>query len=171
MNMKLNCPVCGYQEIEGDTCPNCDTDLSLMRMLHELPQRKNSILQAKFAGWPLGFALLMLIIGIGLGAFGSFLFVQPNLYTATIFPANSVAISSTSPNPAANIPIPPTKSPQPPTYTVKLGDSLSAIAENLCGKRTSWQVIVKANPQLKGRENDLEVGDKLIIPNCQEKKQ
>ncbi|MBD2386403.1 LysM peptidoglycan-binding domain-containing protein [Cylindrospermum sp. FACHB-282] len=163
MNLKLNCPVCGYQEIEGNTCPNCDTDLSLMRMLQELPQRQNSLL-ANFAGWPLGIALLMLIVGIGLGAFSSFVFVQPNFYTATISPANPVVMSTTSPKPA----IAPRKAPATNTYIVKAGDSLSAIAKKLCGKETFWFVMVTANPQLKGRENDLEVGDKLEIPNCQE---
>ncbi|AFZ23447.1 LysM domain-containing protein [Cylindrospermum stagnale PCC 7417] len=167
MNLKLNCPVCGYQEIESNTCPNCDTDLSLLRMLQELPQRENSLL-AKFAGWPLGFALLILILGMGLGAYGSFLVVQPNLYIATISPRNPVVMSSASPKPAASPAIAPEKPPKSNTYIVQAGDSLSAIAEKFCVKGTSWQVIAKANPQLKGRENDLEVGDQLKIPNCQE---
>jgi hypothetical protein len=37
MTHLLNCPVCGYKEIEGNTCPNCDADLSLIRSLTELP--------------------------------------------------------------------------------------------------------------------------------------
>lgn len=35
--IKLNCPVCEYKEIEGNICPNCDTDISLIRRLYELP--------------------------------------------------------------------------------------------------------------------------------------
>ena len=35
---KIDCPVCGYQGIEGNICPNCDTDVSLIRSLAELPQ-------------------------------------------------------------------------------------------------------------------------------------
>lgn len=42
MNTKLNCPVCGYQELAGDICPNCDTDISLIRTVHNLvPIEKN----------------------------------------------------------------------------------------------------------------------------------
>jgi hypothetical protein len=36
MNTKLNCPVCGYQELAGEIGPNCDTDISLIRTLHNL---------------------------------------------------------------------------------------------------------------------------------------
>ncbi|BDA69767.1 hypothetical protein RIVM261_074930 [Rivularia sp. IAM M-261] len=41
--MKLMCPVCQRPDIENNICPNCETDLSLIRMLTELPQqRKNT---------------------------------------------------------------------------------------------------------------------------------
>lgn len=79
MKIKLNCPVCDYQEIEGETCPNCDTDLSVIRMLKELPQVENPLRQVKIPKWQLGVALLLLIIGIGLGVMGSFIFLQPQL--------------------------------------------------------------------------------------------
>ncbi|HYX15277.1 MAG TPA: peptigoglycan-binding protein LysM, partial [Nostoc sp.] len=84
MKIKLNCPVCDYQEIEGDTCPNCDTDLSVIRMLKELPQVENPLRQLKITKWQLGVALLLLIIGIGLGVIGSFIFLQPQLHTLTV---------------------------------------------------------------------------------------
>jgi nucleoid-associated protein YgaU len=161
MNLKLNCPVCGYQEIEGNICPNCDTDLSLIRTLQELPPQKKSRPFSKIA--PLGLAILMLVIGIILGASGSFLWVQPNLYTTTISPPQPVTISPT-PKPQ----ITPEKPPKPTTYTVVAGDSLTVIATKFCRKGASWQIIVKANPQLKGRENSLEVGEVLTIPRCQE---
>ncbi|MDF5727986.1 MAG: hypothetical protein PUP92_08080 [Rhizonema sp. PD38] len=38
MTTKLNCSVCGYTEIKSNNCPNCSTDLSLLRMLQQLPQ-------------------------------------------------------------------------------------------------------------------------------------
>ncbi len=38
MTTKLNCSVCGYTDIECSNCPNCATDLSLLRMLQQLPQ-------------------------------------------------------------------------------------------------------------------------------------
>ena len=38
MTTKLNCTVCAYTDIEGNICPNCATDLYLIRMLQQLPQ-------------------------------------------------------------------------------------------------------------------------------------
>jgi nucleoid-associated protein YgaU len=51
---------------------------------------------------------------------------------------------------------------------VKLGDSLSSIAERFYGNGALWSSLVKANPQLKGREDFLEIGEALIIPNREE---
>jgi hypothetical protein len=34
---QLTCPVCLRPEIADNICPNCETDLTLMRMLVELP--------------------------------------------------------------------------------------------------------------------------------------
>lgn len=160
MKIKLNCPVCDYQEIEGDTCPNCDTDLSVIRMLKELPQVENPLRQLKITKWQLGVALLLLIIGIGLGVIGSFIFLQPQLHTLTV----------SSPNPVSSdhAPVTAKEPPKPIIYTVKSGDHLSAIAQKFCGEGTSWQVMVKANPKLKGRKDYIDVGEVLKIPNCKE---
>ena len=37
MSTKITCPVCDRSAIEINICPNCQTDLSLLRMLIELP--------------------------------------------------------------------------------------------------------------------------------------
>ncbi|MBK1987026.1 LysM peptidoglycan-binding domain-containing protein [Sphaerospermopsis aphanizomenoides BCCUSP55] len=166
MNHKLNCPVCGYQEIAGDICPNCDTDISLIRSLYDLPQIKKSSLQQKFSSWTLGVALLMLIIGIGLGVGGSFLLMQPNLYNATIFFPQPTIIKKY--NPSKNTP--PSESKILNIYIVKPGDNLSLIAEKFCGNGDAWEEIVKANPHLQNREKYyIDPGEKLKIPNCQER--
>jgi hypothetical protein len=165
MNFKLNCPVCGYQEVAGNTCPNCDTDLSVIQMLQELPSVETLLHPVKIATFPLGIALLMLMIGICLGAGGSFIFQQPQLHTLTVSSSHPVA---TSPPAIRNTPVVVKTPPKLTTYTVKSGDYLSAIAEKFCGKGTSWQVMLQANPQLKGRENYINVGEVLKIPNCKE---
>jgi nucleoid-associated protein YgaU len=136
-------------------------------MLKELPQVENPLRQVKITKWQLGVALLLLIIGIGLGAIGSFIFLQPQLHTLTVSSPNPV-ISDRPKLPVNTAPVTAKEPPKPVTYTVKSGDNLSAITEKFCGKGTSWQVMVKANPQLKGRENDIDVGDVLKIPNCKE---
>ncbi|WP_016951759.1 LysM peptidoglycan-binding domain-containing protein [Anabaena sp. PCC 7108] len=162
MNTKLNCPVCGYQEIEGNICPNCDANLTLIRTLQDLPQLEKPLLQSKFSKWTLTVALLMLIIGIGLGAGGSFLILQSSPSTSTIVSTPKAAINSSL------------TLKQPPKsifYTVKSGDSLSLIAEKFCGQGTDWQIMVPANPFLEKRENYyIDPGEKLAIPHsCQEK--
>ncbi|WP_071190679.1 LysM peptidoglycan-binding domain-containing protein [Trichormus sp. NMC-1] len=163
MNTKLNCPVCGYQEIEGNICPNCDTDLALIRTLQDLPQLKKPLSQSKFSKWTLTVALLMLMIGIGLGAGGSFLIVKSSPFISTIV---------STPKPSVNSPV---TLKQPPSiiYTVKPGDSLSLISEKICEKGTAWEVLVEANPLLEKRENYyIDPGEKLMIPrSCQEKNQ
>ncbi len=159
---KIDCPVCGYQGIESNTCPNCDTDISLIRSLEELPQRPKS--------WTTGIAILMLIIGLTIGAAGSIFALQTAIYTA-IVPKPTV---TTSPNPnlAPQViaPIIPKPAPSLATYTVKSGDTLSSIAKKFCSKPTDWQLIVAANSELQKRENKLDIDQVLKIPSsCKEK--
>jgi nucleoid-associated protein YgaU len=162
MSSKLDCPVCGYKEIDSYICPNCDTDLVLIRMLQGLPEleepQQKPHSPSKIAAWQLTVAAIILLIGMGLGSLGSFLFFQPQ-QIAAISPNNPVVITSPQSAPITE---------EPTTYTVKLGDNLSLITEQLCAKGTDWQVIVQANPQLKGRENYIDKGEVLKVPNCKE---
>ena len=153
---KIDCPVCGYQGVDGHICPSCDTDISLIRSLEELPQHPKS--------WTREIAILMLMIGITIGAGGSFFSLQTALYTATI-PNRTPKVTS-SPNPSPQIITTTTK--KPPilaTYNVKSGDTLSTIAEKLCSKPTDWQLIVAVNPELQKRENKLDINQVLKIPS------
>lgn len=171
MTHLLNCPVCGYKEIADNTCPNCDTDLSLIRSLTELPpsEKAGGAEEAegaggvkpisKVAGWQVGLALVILMLGIGLGALGSFLFLQPQLISNKVNSPSSVVINSDK--------TPSVKPLQPTQYTVKPKDNLTVITQKYCGNGNLWQVMVKANPQLKGRENWLNVGEVLRLPNCE----
>ncbi len=161
MSVKLNCPVCGYQEIESNTCPNCDTDLSLIRMLQELPVQQEPRLKFNLGKWQLFTALCILIISSGLATVEIAGFFSPQLITNTISHPLRVNVSKPITKSIVN-------TPSLTRYTVKVGDSLTAIAEKYCGKGISWKIIAQANPQLKGQENNLEIGDNLIIPPCQE---
>jgi LysM repeat protein len=49
-------------------------------------------------------------------------------------------------------------------YTVQQGDSLSRIARQFYGDRQKSKLIIQYNPQLKGRENDIDLHEKLLIP-------
>lgn len=179
MTQLLNCPVCGYKEIQGNTCPNCDADLSLIRSLTELPTLEKAEgvrSRSKVAIWQVGVALLILIFGIGLGALGSFLFLQPQLVSNKITSPPVAIKGDKTPNPPTPFP---TReggvegrgergvSPLTRQYTVKPGDNLSVLTEKFCGKGNSWQVMVKANPQLQSHPNLIDVGEVLKLPNCE----
>ncbi len=170
MKTELSCPVCAYTEIAGNSCPNCDTDLSLIRLLTELPPSSPQTMeleklqpQQKSARWQLVAALLILMLGIGLGAGGSFMSSQ--LLTSKNNPSSPMAIKSD--RTAAPV-ITQKTVKQPVSYVVKSGDNLTAITEQFCGKGKSWQAIVKANLQLKTRPDLINIGEVLKIPSCKE---
>lgn len=179
MTHLLNCPVCGYKEIQGNTCPNCDADLSLMRSLTELPALERAgnaedaggaggVKLSKVAIWQVGVALLILILGIGLGTLGSFLFLQPQLISNKITSPPVAIKSDKTPSAIAQEPAKRLGQPSQTYYKVKPGDSLSKIAERFYGDDTLWTSLVKANPNIKGREDFLDIGEPLIIPNREE---
>ncbi|MEO1763242.1 MAG: LysM peptidoglycan-binding domain-containing protein [Cyanobacteria bacterium J06629_18] len=167
MTIKLNCPVCGYTEVEGNNCPNCDTDLTLIRMLQQLPAVENSPSKPD-SRWQLLVAIMILLIGMGLGVFSSFLFMQPQIINAEVTTTKPVIVATPSPELTSIAPKIAFELSEPVTYTAKAGDNLSQIAEKFCGQGTSWQIMVKANPQLKNREDDIDVGEVFQIPKCKE---
>jgi LysM repeat protein len=159
MNIKLDCPVCGYKEIEGKNCPNCDTDLTLIRTLQDLPTVEKTGLQKKVSNWTLALALLILIIGIGLGALSSFLLIKSQ-YSASLLSNNSTVVV----NPEKS-----EKDKNESFYIVKRGDNLGVIAEKVCGRASAWRQIAAANPRLENRRDYfIQVGEKLTVPNCRE---
>ncbi|WP_242031111.1 LysM peptidoglycan-binding domain-containing protein [Anabaena sp. FACHB-1237] len=175
MNTKINCPVCGYQGIETDICPNCQTDVFLIRSLQGLePDIKDKL-------WSTGIAILMLIIGITIGVGASFFALQ-NLYSFNTDHTNNSSKTRNSTNPTnptvttspiLSVPIKPVVPTTPPsiTYSVKSGDTLSGIAGKLCSKPTDWLLIVAVNPELQKRENQLKIDQVLKIPpTCKGKK-
>jgi hypothetical protein len=64
MSVKLICPVCQRPDIENNICPNCETDLYLIRMLAELPQQP----QATPTWFLVTVAISCLILGLTLAA-------------------------------------------------------------------------------------------------------
>lgn len=162
----LNCPVCGYTKVSDNICPNCDADLALIRQLQELSPSILQVTQpekyqSKIANWQVAVALLLLILGISLGIVSSLLFAQPVLLTKSEPATSPVAISND--NTSASLP------PKPiAQYYVTPGDNLTTITERLCGKGTSWQVMVQANPKIQRRANQIVAGEVLQQPNCKD---
>lgn len=85
MKTKLTCPVCDRPEISGDICPNCETNLSLIRMLTELPVTEPVTATTKpqqqgISAWLLASAAMcLLVFGIALGAVSYAFFCQPSI--------------------------------------------------------------------------------------------
>lgn len=157
---KINCPVCQRSNVEGNVCPNCETDLSSLRLLMELsPVVDNRT--ANRRGLLLGLALLLLISGIFLGAIAS-----------NLFPRSLLPVTESSPvTPPVGELIEPSKQLTKTVcvdgfnYRVRAGDSLSRIAQRFYGDESLLSPILEANPLLLDRPDSLEVGEKLFIPN------
>lgn len=176
--IKLTCPVCDRPEIEDNICPNCETDLSLIRQLQELPivdekliviPAENSLnTQPHISGKLVILAILILVLGFGLGAMGTSLFAQQ--------PSPSVSTATTTHLPELKPPA--IKSTPKFTrsqsscggfyYTVKRGDSLNRIAAQFYGRSQLFSKIVAVNPTLKGRESSIEIGEVFFVPNLEE---
>jgi Tfp pilus assembly protein FimV len=176
--IKLTCPVCDRQEIEDNICPNCETDLSLIRQLQELPvvdeksiaiPAENSLTtQPNISGKLVILAILILVLGFGLGAMGTSLLSQkpPSVSTATtITPLPELKPPAIKYTPKS------TRSQSSCGgfyYTVKRGDSLNRIAAQFYGRSQLLSKIVAVNPTLKGRESSIEIGEVFFVPNLEE---
>ena len=178
MSVKLTCPVCERSQIETNTCPNCETDLSTYRMLAELPietpveieEQKRTI-----PLWlPIGIAVLFLLLGLGLGFAGNSVIakqqqqIAPTIDVSTSTPTQIE--KPTTPIIAEKITeqeIEPSESKSCGgfNYVVRSGDSLSLIASRFYGDINSWSLISEANPATQGRENAIEIGQSLLVPN------
>jgi C4-type Zn-finger protein len=69
MNTKIICPVCDRSAIEINICPNCQTDLSLIRMLSDLPQLDSIKSNFQWLKWSLGILVTSLLFSWGLWVF------------------------------------------------------------------------------------------------------
>jgi LysM repeat protein len=161
MSINLTCPVCDRPDVESDICPNCETNLSTFRILAELPiVEPKQALGSTMKIWLLSGILAAFVLGMSLGATGgSLLSKQPLPPTATSTPGSITT----------NTPAKSTQATLNPCvgqfyYTVQQGNSLQRIARQFYGDRQKSKLIIQHNPQLKGRENDIDLHEKLLIP-------
>ena len=192
MLSKLTCPVCERKDVRGDTCPNCDADLTIMRILAELPPSSPSYVPSSFtteqprnATWlPYAIAAMILVLGIILGAVANNWFSQSSSIARNPNPANPV---SPQPEPSSKPTPTVTTSPLPNQsvgnnedqnyvikdggfqHTVKPGDTISLLAKRFYGDKDLWTLIIKANPSFQNHVDLIEVGDVLFIPNIEKK--
>lgn len=185
MTIQLTCQVCQHPNIEVNTCPNCETDLALVRMLMELPMVEDEaeVSQASQAKHhsihrPWKNALLFLLLGLVLGAVSTFALspyssraqAPSNLITASALPSpilQSDAIANLLPSPSQtdNASEARRSACTGFRYTVRPGDSLTLMAWRFYGDAEQWIRIAEANPPIWQRTNGLEVGEEVLIPN------
>lgn len=175
---KLNCPVCKRSQIEGDRCPNCETDLATYGMLSRLPIQTSVAIEDRKSFqlfWlSIGIAVLFLLLGFGLGINSNSIIAQDRIIKSPANSVSSIAISQPKLDKSiastiAQIPQQIVKSQSEFcggfNYTVRRGDSLSLIARRFYGDSSLWSLISKANPTVRGRENSIEINELLSIPN------
>lgn len=168
MNATLDCPVCGYRDVPGDTCPNCDTDLSSLRMLLTLPEIEDTPTQGSGKrNWSIMRIIgLTALISMAMGTLTGFAFGL----------SRGIPPGPLPPLPSPPPPLPePTVTPLPPPpeppdinrqilghhrYVVKSGDTLNSIAFMF---DISLDEIVVKNPQLQNREDEIYVGEEINI--------
>ena len=183
MSVKLTCPVCDRSQIETNTCPNCETDLSTYRMLVQLPvetpiEVKESKPKRMISIWlPIGVAILFLLLGFGLGFAGNSVIArqQPQTTPTSTTASNSVpktksdelVVSPIVAEKSQELEKPESKSCGGFNYVVQKGDSLSLIASHFYGDSNSFSLIIDANPELKGRESSIGIDEVLLIPNLE----
>lgn len=155
MTILLNCPVCDRTSIESNICPNCETDLTTLRMLAELPEVKPTQSLRLLLPWLI--LLPLLTLGLLLGSLFWLPRYQPQVNQSEILPPPETIIVESSPPQSDNC--------GGFYYTVTFGDSLSLIAQKFYANLDNWELIATANPLIQNRTDLLYVGETLFIPN------
>ena len=161
----LNCPVCGHQNVQTTVCPQCETDLTLLHTLNQIDATPPPSAPSFNPLSVLTSIALILLLGMGVGiAVNNLLFRSP--VTITSSQSSTPAVKpSPSPTPVVNSSPPPTPIEKSGMeYEVLQTDNLSNIAQRFYGDQNQWTIIRDANPSLQGRENYIQLGEKLVIP-------
>jgi len=158
--------------IQDGICKNCQTNLSTILMLEELPSKITAGLSSKGKKPSLdqlGLGFLILLVGMGVAGLVNSLSFQRQSPIIQVQNQPTIQQSrkkSTSPKPISRKPR--QKGCGGFYYTVRSGNSLSLISSRFYGNPSLFKAIIKANPDLRNRENNLYLGEQLFIPNRQE---
>lgn len=163
MTIKIVCPVCDRPGVVEDICPTCKTDLTLIRGLMDLPVSPVTPLpsveqKSAIPLWLILTAITFFTIGILLGGVGVYWPLQNKISQLELLP-------SPTPSPTITVSPPPQACNKGFEYVVRRGDSLSLLALRFYGDAQKQTLILKANPRFQGKEDFLEIGDKLLVPN------
>ncbi|MDJ0510572.1 MAG: hypothetical protein QNJ64_15160 [Crocosphaera sp.] len=165
MNTKVDCPVCERLAIEEDNCPNCETDLSLIRMLMELPEQSLNTMPKSWKYLGISVAVILFILGLTLGGSANYLMSKneqkiPESSIVNDSPSLTIENTHTSSSKSSDL-----KCIDGFYYTVQKGDYLLKINQKFYGNSDNLGFLLEGNPKLIKRENKLEIGEIIFIPN------
>lgn len=181
MSHEIDCPVCKHPNVKGDVCPNCETDLSLIRTLIELPTvtvnsyQVNSSKDKPIARWLLSGLILMLFLLVAGFQLGfqlpwSFLSINRGSIYAPVEVSQSSSLSpdfgdsSSAESKSVEKIVLPSPKCEGFSYSVQPGESLTRISQKFYGNK-NYELIITSNPNLRNRESKLEIGETLCIVN------
>lgn len=186
VTQSLSCPVCGHPDVQTNQCSNCETDLSLYRMLAELPPQETTVAQTKQIPWQwIGISLAaVLVVGITtpfLWGYGRELLIsQINSQIAQRQQEITAKLSSINQQQQELSKMLEDVSRQQDLvstlqnesegcggfyYTIEKGNTLSQIANRFYQERGNVNLILEQNTQLQGRSDQLQIGETIFIPN------
>lgn len=179
MSHEIDCPVCNHPNIRGDVCPNCETDLSLIRSLIELPtvtvnnSNVNLTSEKRITRWfliSLILILFFLVVSVELGVKLPWNFLSMNRgSTLEVSQSYDFASDFEGSSSIEGIEGKSSEDPNSPgcngfSYSVQPGDSLTGISQKFYGN-PNYKLIVVSNPSITYRKNKLEIGETLCIVN------
>ncbi|QDZ40262.1 LysM peptidoglycan-binding domain-containing protein [Euhalothece natronophila Z-M001] len=186
VTQSLSCPVCGHPDVQESKCSNCGTDLSVYRMLAELPSQEANAVETQKLPWrwitvALGLILVVGITSPVLWAYGRELLIsQLNSRVAEQQQEITGKLSRISQQQQELSEMLEEVAREQNListlqgdfegcggfyYTIERGDTLTGIARRFYGDTGSLELITSKNPQLEGQLNELEIGEVIFIPN------
>lgn len=186
VTQSLSCPVCGNPDVQKSKCSNCGTDLSVYRMLAELPPQEakavaNQKVSRRWIAVTLGLVLVIGITNPFLWGYGRELLIsQLNTQVAERQQEITGKLSRISQQQQELSEMLEEVAREQDListlqgdiegcggfyYTIERGDTLTGIANRFYGDRGNLELITNNNSQLEGRLSQLEVGEVIFIPN------
>lgn len=169
MKPQIQCCVCDYPDVIDDRCPNCETDLSLVRTLMNLPRTSSPSLSNGRLVLIICLVILLVLGGIEL-FIGSISLHQSSVpLKVTISRAEDLLLLTSEKRSQWLAEIASTDQNLMScggfNYTIRQNDTLFKLSNVFYGDDIFWNYILAVNPALKDRFNQLNIGETVFIPN------
>lgn len=169
MKPPIQCCVCEYPSVTEDKCPNCETDLSLVRMLINLPTISSPSLSNARLVLIICLAILLTLGGIEFLMGGILLHQSSTPLQVTLSRTEDLLLLTPAKRSQWLAEVTSTDqdfiSCGGFNYTIRKGDTLFNLSNIFYGDDIFWDYILAANPSLNNRPNQLNIGETVFIPN------